>query len=74
MRAALSDPDLFGKVLPGESWAKWRVLLIAIVGERLTEDERVIFEALTGRQNEPGSPVEEVLGHSSVAALARRAL
>ena len=33
MRQALGDPDLFGAILAGESWATWRVLLIAIPGE-----------------------------------------
>ncbi len=49
MRAALSDPDLFGRVLDGDSWAAWRVLLIAAMGEALTDDERAIFQSLTGR-------------------------
>jgi hypothetical protein len=62
IRAALADPDLFGKVLAGDSWALWRILLIAICGEALTEDERVIFEALTGRPYEPGERVEEFWG------------
>ena len=31
------------------SWAAWRVLLITIVGEELTEDERAVFNSLTGR-------------------------
>ena len=46
-------------MLAGDSWAAWRVLLIAIVGEELTEDERAIFTALTGRDREPLEPVEE---------------
>jgi hypothetical protein len=50
MREALADPRYFGLLLAGDSWAAWRVLLIAIVGEELTEDERVIFKALTGRE------------------------
>jgi phage terminase large subunit-like protein len=37
----------------------WRVLLIAIVGEELTDAERVIFKALTGRDSEPLEPIEE---------------
>ncbi len=49
MRAALGDPDLFGRVFAGESWAAWRVLLIATMGEALDDDERTVFEALTGR-------------------------
>ena len=59
MRAALSDPDLLGSILAGPSWAGWRVLLIAIVGEALTADERAVFESLSGRPQEPGEAVDE---------------
>ena len=59
MRAALSDPDLFGAILAGESWAPWRVLLIAAMGEALDDDERAIFKSLTGRTKEPGERVDE---------------
>ena len=33
--------------------------MIAIVGEELTEDERLLFESLTGRISGPSEPVEE---------------
>ena len=59
MRAALSDPDLFGSILAGVSFEAWRVMLIAIVGECLTDDERTIFKKLTGREREPGLLVDE---------------
>lgn len=59
MRAALSDPDLFGRVLEGDSWAAWRILLVAAMGEALTDDERVVFAGLTGREREPLERVEE---------------
>ncbi|RUW47669.1 hypothetical protein EOA32_28095, partial [Mesorhizobium sp. M1A.F.Ca.ET.072.01.1.1] len=59
MREALADPDLFGTILEGDSWAAWRVLLIAIMGEPLTDDERIIFKQLTMRDQEPLQPVEE---------------
>jgi hypothetical protein len=59
MREALESPAYFGGLLAVDSWAAWRVLLIAIVGEELTADERVIFERLTGRNSEPLEPVEE---------------
>ena len=60
MRAALSDPDLFGTILAGESWAAWRILLIAAMGEPLTDDERETFKALTGREREPLERVDEL--------------
>jgi hypothetical protein len=59
MRSALSDPDLFGTQFGGASWRGWRVLLIAMLGEELTEDERAIFKAFTGREREPLQRVEE---------------
>lgn len=62
MREALESPLYFGTLLAGESWRPWRVLLIAIVGEELTEDERVVFTSLTGRVGEPLEPVEEFWG------------
>lgn len=78
MREALSSDGYFGRLLGGDSWRSWRALLIAIVGEELTEDERAIFNSLTGREREPLEPVEEfwaVIGRRggktrSMAALA----
>lgn len=62
MRDALADPDLFAEILPGPTWALWRVLLIASQGEPLTDAEREIFTALTGRDYEPEAPVDEFWG------------
>jgi Phage tail lysozyme len=59
MRQALESPAYFGTLLAGDSWAAWRVLLIAIVGEALTDLERAIFQGLTGRERKPLEPVEE---------------
>ena len=60
MRAALEHPAIFGTILHGETWAAWRVLLIAIMGETLTDAERVTFTELTGRLQEPLEPVAEI--------------
>ena len=62
MRQALESQAYFGGLLAGKSWAAWRILLIAMVGEELTEDERVTFTALTGRNSEPLEPIEEFWG------------
>ncbi len=62
MREALADPELLGGALPGESWLAWRTLLIASMGEALTDEERLIFTDLTGRAVEPLELVEEVWG------------
>ncbi|WP_374470306.1 hypothetical protein [Phenylobacterium sp.] len=68
MRDALADPQLLGGAIPGDSWLPWRTLLIAAMGEALTDEERAIFTALTGREREPLSLVEEL-----VAICGRRA-
>lgn len=62
MRDALEDPKLFGhpRIMGGETWLGWRSLLIAAMGEPLKDDERGVFKALTGREHEPGEPVEEL--------------
>jgi hypothetical protein len=59
LRKALADKQLLGGALPGDSWSAWRTLLIASMGEELTEDERVVFMQLTGREREPLQRVEE---------------
>ena len=46
---------LLWRLLEGESWASWRVLLIAVMGEALTDAERVVFRDLTGRPSDPRS-------------------
>lgn len=62
MREALENPAYFASLLGGESWFAWRALLIAIMGEPLVEAERIVFRELTGRDQEPGEPVEEFWG------------
>jgi hypothetical protein len=57
LRKALADPQLLG--LKGDSWRAWRVLLIAAMGEQLTDDERALFTQLTGREREPLQRVNE---------------
>jgi hypothetical protein len=59
MRGALDDPELLGGMLGGPSWAGWRVLLIAAMGEKLTPAERKVFTKLTGRAKEPGERIDE---------------
>ena len=62
MRSALGDPDLLGGVLGGPSWVGWRVLLVAMMGEALTDEERQVFRRLTDRISEPLRPVHEFWG------------
>src|SRR6266567_6577567 len=58
LRKALSDELLLADALKGDSWATWRVLLIAAVGEPLEPDERAIFKSVTGRDHEPGKLID----------------
>jgi hypothetical protein len=62
IREALRDPQLLGTILRGESWTAWRVLLIAAMGEKLTKQERILFQQLTQREREPLQRIEEFIG------------
>ena len=59
LREALSDPNLLGTAIAGDSWRSWRALLIAAMGEELNEDEREIFTKLTGREREPLQRIDQ---------------
>ncbi len=62
LRSALEDPALLGATISGGSWLSWHTLLLAAMGEPLTEEERAIFRGLTGgRQREPLQRVEELV-------------
>jgi hypothetical protein len=67
LRKALADKQLLGTALPGQSWFAWRTLLLAAMGEVLSDEERQVFSKLTGREREPGRRVEEF-----VAVVGRR--
>ena len=43
LRKALTDKKLLGSILAGDSWRPWRTLLLAAMGEQLSDAERVIF-------------------------------
>jgi hypothetical protein len=60
MRKALRDKKLLGNVIAGDSWSTWRTLLIAAMGEKLTDDERLVFTKITGREHEPLRRVHEL--------------
>ena len=68
IRKALADQNLLGCALEGDSWAAWRVLLIAAMGEPLKDSEREVFKRLTGgREREAGERADEL-----VAVVGRR--
>ena len=63
LRKALEEPQLLGAELSGDSWQAWRVLLLAMMGEKLrTDEEREIFQRLTNRSKVPAQRVEEFWG------------
>jgi hypothetical protein len=60
LRKALQDRNPLGGSLPGDTWRNWRIMLIAAMGESLTDDERHVFTELTGgREREPLHRCEE---------------
>lgn len=60
LREALAHPGLLGSALSGASWAAWRIVLMAAMGEPLKADELPIFAALTGRTSSPTARVDEM--------------
>jgi hypothetical protein len=61
MRQALNDPALLGTCMSAPSWLAHKVLLIAAMGEALTDAERAPFRKLTQREREPGARVMELV-------------
>jgi hypothetical protein len=78
LRKTLTDPNLLGNILAGDSWSAWRAILLAAMGEPLKADELETFRKLTGRERPPDTRVDElvcVVGRrggksSAIAALA----
>lgn len=76
LREAMTDPQLFGGMFGGDSWAAWRVLLAGFYGERLTGKDETLWRELTGRLSFPEAPHDELWlaigrrgGKSDAAAL-----
>jgi hypothetical protein len=58
---AIQDPNLFHPFFKDpDTWRYWFVVLKAIFGLPMTEDEIVLFRQLTGRQTPPSKQAEEV--------------
>jgi hypothetical protein len=55
-------PVITTKAAGGESWFSWRLLLLAAMGEELTEEERRDFTELTLRPEPPHEPCREFYG------------
>jgi len=58
LRRALTDPELLGNALPGDSFLTWRTVLIGAMGEPLDDAERETFRAYTER-DPPSERVKE---------------
>src|SRR5262245_18126524 len=61
-RDALNDKRLLGKALAGDSWHTWRTILLATMGEPLSDAELATFHAVTGRDQAPSERCEELIG------------
>ena len=61
LREALTDPRLLGNALPGPTWHAWRTILLATLGEELTDEELKTFHEVTGRVTAPTSRCEELI-------------
>jgi hypothetical protein len=59
MREALESPAYFGTLLAGDSWAAWRVLLIAIVGRHRTRVRRTPCGAASSPSSTRACPQAE---------------
>jgi hypothetical protein len=59
LRKALEDEQLLGSSMSGPSWAAWRTLLIAAMGEPLLPDEVETFTRFTGRTTPPDRRIDE---------------
>src|SRR5262245_49846121 len=62
LRIALETPQLLGTALAGESWAGWRALLLAALGEPLKPPELALYQKLTERKEPPAQRVNELVG------------
>lgn len=76
IRAAMTDPALFGQQFGDASWSAWRALLAGWFGLALSRAERNTFKALCGDRQPPRTPCEELWlvigrrgGKSNAAAL-----
>src|SRR5260370_22290139 len=77
LRQALTAPEALAGALVGSSWYPWRTMLLAAMGEPLTNAERVLFTKLTGRDREPDRRVDEfvaVVGRRGGKSRAKAAL
>lgn len=73
---AMTDPQLFGKEFAGDSWLPWLALLAGFYGLPMTEDQREIFQSITGQSEAPTAAHDELWlivgrrgGKSFIAAL-----
>jgi Terminase large subunit, ATPase domain len=60
--AALTDPNLLGAALGSDlrSWRTWIVVLKAAFGEPLSEEDRQVFDEVSGNRAPPGQRVREL--------------
>ena len=60
-RRFITDPNLLGWAYRDPSYDRMKVLAIGLMGEPLTEDERIIWRDITGLPKEPEERIDELL-------------
>lgn len=60
IREAMTDPALFGEQFGGSSFKAWRALLSGFYGEPLEQGELYHWREITGRQEAPTAPHDEL--------------
>jgi hypothetical protein len=63
LRQALADPNLLGAELGSDSWAAWRALLLAAMGERLEPAELDLLRP--GTLLASGAQIRQVLANTA---------
>ncbi|MBX3350113.1 MAG: hypothetical protein KF747_15415 [Nitrospira sp.] len=58
---SIEDPQLFGSLFKDlDSWRAWVVILRAVFGLEMSNEERTIFQELSGRDHAPATQCDEV--------------
>jgi len=58
---AMTSPRLFGPLYPGETWAAWRAILKSAFALPMTDDDRRLFDAVSGGRAPPTQRVRELV-------------
>jgi hypothetical protein len=57
---AMTDPQLFGNQFAGDSWKPWLALLAGFYGLPMDDEQREIFQSITGQSEAQETPHDEL--------------